>query len=88
MAGFHRMTRHAASLLAGYRRRAEARRQTHQAITELRAYSDAQLTDLGIVRPMIGYAVRYGRPGIDNVIHGTGTGVPATAGSGSASTDV
>lgn len=36
-----------------------------QAVKELSAYSDAELADLGLSRPEIKYAVRYGRIGID-----------------------
>ena len=40
--------------------------QARTAEAELRAYSDAELADLGISRSQIPYAVRYGRPGIDD----------------------
>ena len=36
-----------------------------QAVKELQAYSDAELAELGLRRTDIEYAVRYGRPGID-----------------------
>lgn len=38
-----------------------------RAVAELRAYSDLELADLGLARGQIEYAVKYGRPGIDNV---------------------
>lgn len=37
-----------------------------QAVSELQAYSDAELADLGLHRSDIEYAVRNGRPGIDD----------------------
>ena len=37
-----------------------------QAVRELHAYSDAELADLGLHRSGIEYAVRNGRPGIDD----------------------
>ena len=40
-------------------------RDDRQAITELEAYSDVELADLGLVRSQIPDAVRHGRPGID-----------------------
>jgi uncharacterized protein YjiS (DUF1127 family) len=41
--------------------------QYRQAVAELRAYSDLELADLGLARGQIEYAVKHGRPGIDNV---------------------
>lgn len=37
-----------------------------KAVAELNAYSDAELSDLGLSRAQISSAVRHGRPGIDN----------------------
>lgn len=36
-------------------------------ISELQAYTDAELHDLGLSRGLIAHAVRNGRPGIENV---------------------
>jgi uncharacterized protein YjiS (DUF1127 family) len=41
--------------------------QYRQAVAELKAYSDLELADLGLARSQIEYAVRHGRPGLDNI---------------------
>ena len=42
-----------------------ANREIKQAVTELNAYSDVELADLGLARHQIEDAVRYGRPGYE-----------------------
>ena len=42
-------------------------RVVNQAISELRAYSDRELAELGVTRHGIEEAVRYGRPAVEGV---------------------
>lgn len=51
----------AVAALQSWRRQAHIRRQENRAIAQLRAYSDADLADLGLARSEIERAVRYGR---------------------------
>lgn len=61
----NRITHHVFDLLAAQRRRASQRRNEQRAIAELRAYSDAQLQDLGLNRSTLAQAIRHGRTGVD-----------------------
>jgi len=45
-----------------------AEREIRWAVAELRQYSDAELSDLGLSRRNIERAVRFGRPGIDDTV--------------------
>lgn len=56
---------------AGMRSPVPAVQQSHasrtKAVAELNAFSDAELSDLGLARAGIVDAVRHGRPGLDDV---------------------
>lgn len=43
-------------------------KEYRRAVRELRAYSDAELADIGVPRYAIAYMVRHGRPGIDRPV--------------------
>lgn len=43
----------------------EQEREYQLAVAELKSYSDRDLLDLGLTRGSIDYAVRHGRPGIE-----------------------
>lgn len=45
----------------------QSRRVVNQAISELNAYSDRELAELGVTRHGIEEAVRYGRPAVEGV---------------------
>jgi len=57
----------AESTRAPVSRRLDSRSKLSEAVAELNALSDAELSDLGISRAGIVEAVRRGRPGIDRV---------------------
>ncbi|WP_455375559.1 DUF1127 domain-containing protein [Kaarinaea lacus] len=46
------------------------KREYRQAVAELQAFSDLELADVGLERGQIEDAVKYGRPGIDDVTGG------------------